>query len=364
MFTWNHQPTFTLSGLIRLTVHVLNAFLKQQEKCDHEEYDNWRDELPGIVVAQMAPQYWVWKSDGLLPAHAAKKMSGFYDYIATHIKESDFKLLALRELLEKIETIFNDCSKQEKLSFFSLYATYSLMVVPEGKPTTSRKFIDKHLQSMTQECSIQMMAAFIVLKNPFPWNAAVCSEQFEIYHRRKYKPNAINLPIQLEIALRLEVAAKHHEESAQEQFEYWSRMSALESAGDSALQKKIYDSIRNNSPILGYDILCGLTDNKSKKRCIHPWDFEARLESIRSGDGIRFEFDQPFMLRWTTDSWKTHEDTYAAIAKESTCYSTEIYVDGVDCYELEFTVYWIGSQRWEGENFKLPVKSDSSELNC
>jgi hypothetical protein len=62
------EPRFrrilTLAGLWRLVRHVARQFVADAPKAEPEPW-NYRNALPGIIQAQLAPQYWVWQSDGL-----------------------------------------------------------------------------------------------------------------------------------------------------------------------------------------------------------------------------------------------------------------------------------------------------------
>ncbi|TRN80715.1 hypothetical protein DT385_09395 [Pseudomonas syringae] len=54
----NRQPTLTFQGLARLTRHVIRSFVHHGPKLERESYD-YSLERSGVVMMQMAPQYWV-----------------------------------------------------------------------------------------------------------------------------------------------------------------------------------------------------------------------------------------------------------------------------------------------------------------
>jgi hypothetical protein len=56
-FQWEQKPYLTFAGLVRLTRHVIGAFIDRQKSSDRETYPNWRNEVPGIILVHFAPQY-------------------------------------------------------------------------------------------------------------------------------------------------------------------------------------------------------------------------------------------------------------------------------------------------------------------
>jgi hypothetical protein len=62
VFIWEKEPYLTFNGLLRLVTHVLDAFIFEQAIVQSEEHD-WRNDLPGIMQFQLAPQYWIWQHD-------------------------------------------------------------------------------------------------------------------------------------------------------------------------------------------------------------------------------------------------------------------------------------------------------------
>ena len=55
------RAVFTLAGLWRLVSHVVRRYVADADKVAPEPWD-YRNALPGIVDAQLAPQYWIWQA--------------------------------------------------------------------------------------------------------------------------------------------------------------------------------------------------------------------------------------------------------------------------------------------------------------
>jgi hypothetical protein len=66
---------------VRLVRHVLLAFISKQPVLPREDYDGWRNELPGIVELHVAPEYWVWWSEGFAAKAAKQRFSGLMGHL-------------------------------------------------------------------------------------------------------------------------------------------------------------------------------------------------------------------------------------------------------------------------------------------
>jgi hypothetical protein len=69
IFHWSNEPHLTVSGLVRLVRHVLISFVQRQPPLDRESYA-WREELPGIIKVEFAPQYWAGQATNFRPPMA------------------------------------------------------------------------------------------------------------------------------------------------------------------------------------------------------------------------------------------------------------------------------------------------------
>ncbi|WP_417398404.1 hypothetical protein [Gimesia chilikensis] len=253
-FKWQSQPYLTISGLVRLSHHVLNSFLNGRQKVKNEKIE-WRGDLPGILYFEVAPEYWIANTEGMKPSDSHKRFSGFYKFLTQNLQKSDFKFPLLKDLLIWIEKHFSNCNADHKKSLFSIYSTYSSMIVPDGKPDKADEFIKHHQELMTKECSLQMMVQHLFLKIKYPWNVIECAEIFSLYERQKYKKDGINLPTRLESALCLEIAKDFFDADNQEMRMIWSKKALLDSTGDKELQKRLRDSLDEDHPMSGFEIL-------------------------------------------------------------------------------------------------------------
>ena len=75
-----------------------------------------------------------------------------------------------------------------------------------------------------------------------------------------------------------------------------------------------------------------------------------------AGEVLRVHGDAPFTLRWSSDNWKTVND--------STSTQNALQLDYVDIHDqsatagtcLCFTFLWTEDNRWEGRNYEVTVR--------
>lgn len=97
-----------------------------------------------------------------------------------------------------------------------------------------------------------------------------------------------------------------------------------------------------------YDRYVGGSAPESK---IEVWSTNRRPRSIATGKPLRIIYREDFMVRWTTDDWKTQQDT-DAIGSGLALHYVDIPVlkgDGT----LRFTLFWKDSKRWEGRDYSV-----------
>jgi glucoamylase len=92
------------------------------------------------------------------------------------------------------------------------------------------------------------------------------------------------------------------------------------------------------------------------KKQLEVWKLNRQVRFMRAGEILRVHGGAPFTLHWSTDNWKSIQDT------RSTRNALEIdYVDLKDqdtssgvC--IRFTFLWTESNRWEGQDYEVTVR--------
>lgn len=96
-----------------------------------------------------------------------------------------------------------------------------------------------------------------------------------------------------------------------------------------------------------------------EQRTVSPyamWRFNHKCQRIPAGRTLRVEVLTPAIVHWSADGWKTVRDTKTrdtGLGMHVADLETASLRDGA---QVDFTLYWPGSNRWEGVNFSVAVK--------
>ncbi len=242
LFVWENEPFLSLSGLVRLTHHALRQYLHRQPQITKEDYE-WRNELPGIITMQMAPQYWIWQADHLHPKQAHSRFSGVVAHFIETLQSSGNALTDLRALIANIEPILEHANLEQKRSLLGVYILWNTTIVESAKSPNRDATLAIYGEAF-DECSIQSFSTHLILSDePVQWSGDKCEVSYQEYQRRRFKPHEVRLPTRLEIALALEVANRFLDAGNHERFYEWMRNAMLDAAGMPELQSIIEKAV-------------------------------------------------------------------------------------------------------------------------
>lgn len=197
-FHWEGEPYLTLSGLLRLTLHVLTTFIERSETVEKEMID-WRGQLPGMVRLEVAPRYWIWQTEGFKPPHARQKLSGLLEHITQTLATPE-PLPDMAALLERIEALLPQAKDGERIPMLAVYWLYNAVVVPEGRRPGWEELLRKH-EPLLATCCLEMMAVRLILFHELAWPLHECIAAYEDYGKHRYGKASTKLPILLETGL-------------------------------------------------------------------------------------------------------------------------------------------------------------------
>lgn len=177
-FSWKHQPYFSYRGLLRLCLHVVNNFICRQEQCEYEDYD-WTQDIPGIVQMQLAPRYWIAKTEGFAPDQAVLRLSGFLQNLQEALA-SNGPLIDIRALLEQCERMIPTAKKRDKVAMLTIYHLYHHFVNDEAKRPNHDVFLARYAD-IYSECCIETIIGCLMSGQGWPWDIYECVAAFRKY---------------------------------------------------------------------------------------------------------------------------------------------------------------------------------------
>jgi glucoamylase len=86
------------------------------------------------------------------------------------------------------------------------------------------------------------------------------------------------------------------------------------------------------------------------------WSFNHKLRNMPPGLILRLQTLSPAMAHWSTDGWRTAQDSTARDTGIGT-YVVDLPTSKLPSgSSVVFTLYWTEEKRWEGTNFEVKVE--------
>ena len=249
IFTWGNDTFLTMSGVVRLTRHVLLTFARKSPFLATENYPEWRRELPGIITVQFAPHLWIWQAENFTPPQAAMRLSGLLESMTTELIKPEPILPNLTALMTRIEGIVDQAGPSDRMTLIAIYSVYNRAMAEELRHPGYREFLGRHLQEL-QCCHVGFLAGDVLTTaNLHRWPVADCVDVFTQYLKTRHRENAINLPVVLEAAIALAIANLYLAQNQFAEYRYWANRAIFDLAGHRAAQTIIADQLTGQAEL-------------------------------------------------------------------------------------------------------------------
>jgi len=252
IFSWDGEPYLTLSGLLRLTLHVINNFIWRCESIEKEDFD-WRQEIPGVVTMKLAPQYWVLNVDGFEPMEAATRFSGFLEqvYASYSRKES---ISDLRTLMKAFEDKIPKAKQTHKITLLAMYWLYNAIIKEDAKQPDWEKFLDQYSNEI-MTCSMEMMIVRVLLFQDLPWFVEQCIDVFKDFNEKRFGKKSLEIPVMIEVALLVTIANHASRENRYQDRTWLLKTAIYEASGYIEIQRLLSDNLGTKDELRVHNIL-------------------------------------------------------------------------------------------------------------
>jgi glucoamylase len=117
----------------------------------------------------------------------------------------------------------------------------------------------------------------------------------------------------------------------------------------SVSDKKVYDAIP--------EVAERYLGNRKKNKPVEVWKPDRHMRFMRKDSILRIHGTEPFRLRWSSDGWKSQNDTESgANALKIDFVDLPAAVSSSSGAYIDLTFFWLNSNRWEGRNFSVTVQ--------
>jgi hypothetical protein len=240
-----HKTFLSLQGLARVARHIIMEFVRRQEKIETETY-NYRFERHGVISVELAPEYWIGKSENVYAEGGRKHLEAFLQQFAGHL-EAGTPITTLEAALPRMEEILPELNQKQRLPWLALYTLYN-RIVPEENRSTSHKNVIHRYQAELEAPSLESLAAHLLLEVVPPWPLTEHRALYEGYFSQRNQTRGFRAPLLFESAFGLSLAERFRAE------------------GDVESAKVILETAAQNAP-LSQD-LRRLADNSDAKNAI------------------------------------------------------------------------------------------------
>ena len=138
----------SLEGLSRLARHVVRSFVASAPTGTDSTF-NWREAIPGQMKAELAPQYWIWRPDGLTKDTAVRYLDGFIRHL-NDVKAGRTEGMAdMNGVLGRIETLVpSTAASPARTAMIALYFLWHRNLPPENHRDGAQAFAEKYQKAL------------------------------------------------------------------------------------------------------------------------------------------------------------------------------------------------------------------------
>jgi hypothetical protein len=190
-----------LEGLSRLARHIVHSYVGSAPTGTDATF-NWREAIPGQMKAELAPQYWVWRPEGLTKDTAARYLDGFIKHL-NDVKAGRAEGVAdMNDVLGRIETLAPGMAASPAgTAMIALYFLWHRNLPPENHRSGAPAFLAKYKKALMAPSVTAFAAGLLTSDLPAwshdQWLALASSRRQE----RATKKSAQPLPPELDAAL-------------------------------------------------------------------------------------------------------------------------------------------------------------------
>lgn len=202
------------SGLVRLARHVLITFVRNTPEPAQESVA-WRNQIPGLVSVEMAPEYWIGRTEGFSQEYARHRFSGFAAYFMDLLTKPTAMRTPLRPVVDIIDKELPVAKKENKPAMIGMYWLYNMHIVKDKAVPDWEEKLNKAMNAEVK-CQIEYLAVIALVQGELSFDGAGSEQAYREYVQQRHKPKGVNLPPRLEIAVLCYIANIYLEEGKHE----------------------------------------------------------------------------------------------------------------------------------------------------
>ncbi len=234
----DQEPYFTFSGLVRLVRHVLLSFLHKQDVVEKEpECATWQQGMRGVVMAELAPQYWAANEQTFQVSQAKSRLRGFLEHF---LSSGGKQYLDMRPIMPRIESEISQAKREDVPALLALYGLFNSIIPEEDRRPNWEGILGKYRAEM-DKCGIELLTVRVLFSDNVPdWKTSEVLAVIDAYDRSKHNPREMKFPRVIDLALLASIANNQLDGNEMTLFDTLTDRMLLDAAG----MKPVQDHIR------------------------------------------------------------------------------------------------------------------------
>jgi hypothetical protein len=206
----DRRPVLTFQGLVRLTHHVISAFVATGEKIDAEPY-NYTREQAGVVVLRWAPEMWVGAPLRSV-RQARERLEGHLEQLVPVLADvTSATVTDLRPIFPDIERLAKSSGSTKRATLLTLYALFAALIPKSDRSPALDAMLEDQMSSIGAPGSDALIARTIfgLLEE---WPIETHRETLDRYFAARTSPGGLHAPKLLDAAMCLALAERYRQD--------------------------------------------------------------------------------------------------------------------------------------------------------
>jgi hypothetical protein len=201
-----HELMLTLEGLSRLARHVIRIYV-ERAPTGTEEFD-WRSAIPGRLMMQLAPEYWLWQGAGFYVDTAERYFVGLVEHLLPIRYQRASGVPDMREVLERIEVSISGLQPgRAREAMLGTYWLWHRVMVPDVHRPNSEAVVHQSEDELAGPSVVSFAVRLIAGPDP-SWDAEQWSALASARAQDRLQRDHLKLPPAFDAALQA-TAAEH-----------------------------------------------------------------------------------------------------------------------------------------------------------
>ncbi|HZZ32903.1 MAG TPA: hypothetical protein VFE10_13030 [Phenylobacterium sp.] len=201
-----HATFLTLEGLSRVARRVILEFVARQPKCETEQYD-YRLERFGIMSAEMAAQYWIWRPEGFVKGQCRKYFSALLDQVAAQMLTKQ-PIVDMRQVTAKIEDALSGFRGEDRRASAAIYVLFNNFVGPDER-TARFAEVHKKCAKILADPSIEALCLHLLYDMTPTWPLSAQQEVLDNYFEARNRNSGLRVAELIEAGMALSLAERY-----------------------------------------------------------------------------------------------------------------------------------------------------------